>query len=96
MRLFRRRREATPPPAQSWARSSPKYCAGCKRRALRYVYMENNKDYCVPCARRALWRLGIRPAGRRKDDITDLDLVPSTEREARDRELALRQVNRDS
>ena len=34
-----------------WSRAEPRYCAGCKRRALNYVYLQNHKDYCVPCAR---------------------------------------------
>ena len=55
-----------------WSRAEPRYCAGCKRRALNYVYLQNHKDYCA-CARDVMREPGIRPAGRRQDDITNLD-----------------------
>jgi hypothetical protein len=45
-------------------------CFGCKRSASRYVYMENGHDYCLDCARRLYLDYGIRPAGKREDDIT--------------------------
>ena len=47
-------------------------CAGCHRPSAQYVYLENGRTYCVSCARGVLQHLHVRPAGRRRDDITDV------------------------
>lgn len=72
MRLRRRPEpEAAAEPDFTHLRRPVSHCAGCKRARARYVYFENGKDYCIPCAR-AVQRMGIRIAGRRADDITEL------------------------
>jgi hypothetical protein len=37
--------------------------------------MENGHDYCLPCARNSYGMLGLRPAGKRADDLTLADLL---------------------
>ncbi len=78
MKLWKRAATERTEPAESereWTRRPPVQCAGCKRPSDRYVYLQNGKDYCIPCALAVRASLGIRPAGRRADDITDLDSV---------------------
>ena len=74
MKLLKRTAgESAKPAPYLLARRPPAHCAGCKRASARYVYLQNGKDYCLACARAVGASLGIRPAGRRHDDITDLE-----------------------
>lgn len=76
MGLFSRKPPEAPAPTPTLkARRPVVHCFGCNRRAEIYVYMENGHDYCVPCARNSYGMMGLRPVGRRPDDITLADLL---------------------
>ena len=80
MGLFRRHGHPTtaaPDETEVGAAPVPRYqvlqCAGCARRMAPYVYMSNGKDYCLPCARQVAFVMRLVPAGKRADDVTNLD-----------------------
>ena len=50
-------------------------CFSCQRSAPVYVYAENGNDYCLRCAAASYGVMGLRPAGRRDDDLTLQDLI---------------------
>jgi hypothetical protein len=50
-------------------------CFSCHRTARVYVYAENGNDYCLGCAAASYGALGLRPAGRRNDDLTLQELI---------------------
>ncbi len=74
MRLWRRRAsepEPEPEPEFEFAdrrRWTVVRCAACKAPRPPYRYLENGKDYCETCAVVIRIELGIRDAGRRRDD----------------------------
>jgi len=43
--------------------------------AATYVYAENTNDYCLSCAADSYAVMGLRPRGRRREDITLEDLI---------------------
>ena len=79
MRLFRRspaqpqEKPASIDPATD--RAAVRRCFACHRVAPLYVYAENGHDYCLPCAADSYATLGLRPAGRRTEDLTLEDLI---------------------
>lgn len=77
MGLFGRKAPPAPEPEPvALAQRRPALrCVGCNRNEPPFVYMENGHDYCVPCARTIYGRMGLRPAGRRPEDLTLADLL---------------------
>lgn len=53
-----------------YVRKTIEECAHCDRSDAPYVYMNDGQHYCVRCARKMLMVDGLRPAGRRADDLT--------------------------
>ena len=83
--LKRRPPEPPPPPAAVlqpeaapvFKRAPIFRCPGCSAERPPYVYLENGSDYCIPCAKRIMGSMGLRPAGKRADDITEEQLLNS-------------------
>lgn len=61
----------------SWTsrRKPVRGCFGCGQARSPYVYGEDGHDYCLVCARKDWALIGLRPAGRRKDDLTLEDIL---------------------
>jgi len=55
-------------------------CFACRRARPPYVYLENGHDYCVPCATESYALIGLRPGGRRPEDITLDELLRMSKR----------------
>ena len=75
MRVPWRKSQADPnadpdPGNDAWPRQPVRTCFACRRARPPYVYLENGHDYCVACASESYALIGLRPAGRRQDDIT--------------------------
>jgi hypothetical protein len=56
-------------------RQPARHCFSCHRARPVYVYAENGHDYCLACAAENWSALGLRPGGRRKDDISLEELI---------------------
>ena len=83
MRLFRlklRQIAAAREVDQSSPLSPPRTCFQCQRARPPYLYAASGRDYCVNCAARNHPALGLRPTGRRPEDITLADLVAMVKR----------------
>ncbi len=66
-----------PPGRESWTsrRQPVLHCFRCGQMRSPYVYGEDGHDYCLACARKDWALIGLRPAGRRKDDLTLEDVL---------------------
>ena len=74
MRPFRKPATQTKTAAPKTERRSVRACFACHRQRPPYLYAENGHDYCIPCAADSYALFGLRPAGRRPDDVTLDDL----------------------
>ena len=77
MRLFRSRPAETSEVGQDAmkVRRLVRECHACGQARALYVYADNGRDYCVPCARDLWVTMGLRPAGRRRDDLKFEELL---------------------
>ena len=55
-------------------------CFACRRERPPYIYLENGHDYCVVCATESYALIGLRPPGRRQEDITRDELMRLSKR----------------
>jgi hypothetical protein len=45
------------------------HCYRCRVESQRYAYMQDGHHYCARCARRLPGTIGMRPVGRRDEDL---------------------------
>ena len=74
MRLFRSKK-AVVVASGVLPRDPVRECAACGQERALYVYADDGRDYCVPCARDLWVTQGLRPAGRRRDDLKFEELL---------------------
>jgi len=77
MRLFRTRPldGRLVDPAALVVRHAARECSSCGQERALYVYANDGRDYCVPCARDLWVTAGLRPAGRRHEDVKFEELL---------------------
>ena len=77
MRLFRSRpsEASVGAPDAVQVRRPVRECYACGQARALYVFADDGRDYCVPCARDLWVTKGLRPAGRRREDLRFEELL---------------------